>query len=157
MGCNISPTGNSEEYPPKIRLFRADPSDSGAKTPDASGRLANFLPELVGNPPESAIILAKFAAVLVKIPTNLTKFSTILARFAAISAGILSVIPKFLAAVAGTFMVWLGGVAASPGGDVRLPGKLAGLPRAKDIWVRVHVLGTNGLGDWGDPATILVS
>ncbi len=34
---------------------------------------------------------------------------------------------------------------------------ISGLPRAKDIWVRVRVLGTNGLGDWGDPATILVS
>ncbi len=34
--------------------------------------------------------------------------------------------------------------------------KITGLPRAKDIWVRVRVMGTNGMSDWGDPATILV-
>ena len=35
--------------------------------------------------------------------------------------------------------------------------QLTGLPRAKDIWVRVRVVGTNGPSAWSDPATILVS
>jgi hypothetical protein len=34
---------------------------------------------------------------------------------------------------------------------------LKGLPRAKDVWVRVRVQGTNGASAWSDPATILVS
>lgn len=34
---------------------------------------------------------------------------------------------------------------------------LTGLPRAKDIWVRIRVIGTNGASAWSDPATILVS
>ena len=34
--------------------------------------------------------------------------------------------------------------------------KLTGMPRAKDIWAKVRVFGTNGESDWGDPATILV-
>jgi hypothetical protein len=35
--------------------------------------------------------------------------------------------------------------------------QLNGLPRAKDVWVRVRVQGTNGPSAWSDPATILVS
>ena len=34
---------------------------------------------------------------------------------------------------------------------------VAGLPRAKDIWMRVRAIGTRGPGSWSDPATILVS
>ena len=34
---------------------------------------------------------------------------------------------------------------------------IQGLPRAKDIWVRVRALGTNGPSGWSDPATILVN
>jgi hypothetical protein len=34
--------------------------------------------------------------------------------------------------------------------------KLIGLPRAKDVWVRIRVIGTNGPSAWSDPATILV-
>ena len=34
---------------------------------------------------------------------------------------------------------------------------LTALPRAKDIWVRIRVIGTNGPSAWSDPATILVS
>ena len=33
---------------------------------------------------------------------------------------------------------------------------LTGLPRAKDIWVRVRVVSTHGPSGWSDPATILV-
>lgn len=33
---------------------------------------------------------------------------------------------------------------------------LKGLPHARDIWVRVRVVGTNGPGPWSDPAAILV-
>jgi len=33
---------------------------------------------------------------------------------------------------------------------------LTGMPRAKDIWVRVRVQGTNGPSAWSDPATTLV-
>jgi hypothetical protein len=34
---------------------------------------------------------------------------------------------------------------------------LTDLPRAKDIWVRIRVIGTNGPSAWSDPATILVT
>ncbi len=32
-----------------------------------------------------------------------------------------------------------------------------GLPRAKDVWIRLRVQGTNGPSGWSDPATILVA
>ena len=35
--------------------------------------------------------------------------------------------------------------------------KLKGLQRAKDIWVKIRVFGTDGLSEWCDPATILVN
>lgn len=35
--------------------------------------------------------------------------------------------------------------------------KLHALPRGKDIWVRVRVLGTNGFSAWSDPATIMAT
>jgi hypothetical protein len=34
---------------------------------------------------------------------------------------------------------------------------LTDLPRAKDIWVHIRVIGTNGPSAWSDPATILVT
>jgi hypothetical protein len=34
---------------------------------------------------------------------------------------------------------------------------LNGLPRAKDVWVRVRAVGPDGPGGWSDPATILVA
>ena len=39
----------------------------------------------------------------------------------------------------------------------RLEMILTGLPRGKDIWVRVRGLGTRGFGPWSDPATIMVT
>ena len=33
---------------------------------------------------------------------------------------------------------------------------LSGLPRGKDIWVRVRARNVKGLGAWSDPATIMV-
>jgi hypothetical protein len=35
--------------------------------------------------------------------------------------------------------------------------KISGLPRGKDIWVRVRAVNTNGEGGWSDPATIMVT
>lgn len=35
--------------------------------------------------------------------------------------------------------------------------KLTGLPRGKDIWVRICAWGTAGDGPWSDPATIMVT
>jgi hypothetical protein len=34
--------------------------------------------------------------------------------------------------------------------------RLSGLPRGKDIWVRVAAVNTVGQGAWSDPATIMV-
>ncbi|HEY1770294.1 MAG TPA: fibronectin type III domain-containing protein [Chthoniobacterales bacterium] len=35
--------------------------------------------------------------------------------------------------------------------------KLSGMPRGKDIWVRVAAVNTVGQGPWSDPATIMVT
>lgn len=35
--------------------------------------------------------------------------------------------------------------------------KMTGLPRGKDIWVRVRAFSAGGYGEWSDPATIMVT